>query len=250
MEMQRVVLKFGGSVISDETAVIRVADVVKDLSIKYKIVAIVVSAMGKTTNNLDAMARRVANDPAKSELDVLLATGEMQSAALLAMRLKTIGISAISFNAWQFGIITDRNHGNAQITHIREYMYADFSMIPVITGFQGITIEGSLTTLGREGSDISAVMIAEHMKADFCWFFKNGGGIHDKNPNKNKDAKLLKCLSYKKMLHIINNGRGQVLHQKSVEIARKQRIPLFISGLDDPYVGTWICSSGRVPKIH
>ena len=244
IEYKSVVLKFGGSVLSDENAIYRVADLVKTLSEQYKIKAIVVSAMGKTTNQLDGLAHRVANKPNKRELDALLATGEMQSAALLSMCLNDIGVPAYSYNAQQFGILTDDKFGNAKIQRILWTHVNTLKGIPIVAGFQGIDKYDNYTTLGREGSDISAVWVATVMVADFCWFFKDGGGIYDKNPNENPDAHLFKELSYTKMLNIVRNkrGKGQVLHKRSIAYAQKFKKKLFVSGMDDPFLGTMIKS--------
>ncbi len=248
MEYKNVVLKFGGSVIPDEKGIYQVADAVKKISSKYNVMAVVVSAMGKTTNNLDALAHRVADKPDVRELDALLATGEMQSAALVSMRLNAMGIPAMGYNAYQCGIQTDKCFGNAQIQHIGMERINPLYGIPVVAGFQGVTDNGDITTLGREGSDISAVMIAVACGADFCWFFKNGGGICDKNPNANSDAKLFNVISYTKMLEVLNEGRGQVLHKRSVSLAQKYKMPLFVSGVDSD-VGTWIVAKKHV-KMH
>lgn len=245
MEYKNVVLKFGGSVIPDEKGICQVADIVKNLSLKYNVMAVVVSAIGKTTNNLDALAHRVADNPNMRELDALLATGEMQSVALLSMRLNEIGIPAVGYNAYQCGIKTDNNFGDAKIEKINMLQVNPLYGIPIIAGFQGITDNRELTTLGREGSDISAVIIAAAMGADFCWFFKDGGGIYDKNPNTNSDAKLFNIVSYTKMLELLNEGRGQVLHARSVHLAQKYQMPLFVSGLDSD-VGTWIVAKKHV----
>lgn len=242
---KNVVLKFGGSVVPDENAIGRVAGVVKKLSKQYEISAVVVSAMGKTTNNLDALAHRIANKPNLRDLDALLATGEMQSAALISMRLNSIGIPAVCYNAYQCGIKTDDNFGNAQIKNINVSNINQLYGIPIIAGFQGITEKGDITTLGREGSDISAVIVAAAMGADFCWFFKNGGGICDKNPVFCDGAKSFREISYTKMLDLIADGRGQVLHKHSVEYAKKIRKPLYVSGINDFDNGTWI-----LPKVH
>lgn len=245
MKYERVVLKFGGSVISDEAAIGRVANVIKNLSEKYTIMAVVVSAMGKTTNGLDALAHRISPKPDRRELDALLATGEMQSASLLSMRLNAVGIPARSYNAMQCGIKTDNNFGNAKIKHMGCDFVNPLYGMPVVAGFQGVTDYCDITTLGREGSDISAVYIAVAMGADFCWFFKNGGGIYDKNPKNEKDACLLQKLSYTKMLNLLNQGRAQVLHKSSVRDAQKYKMPLFVSGIEKPALGTWI-----VPRVH
>ena len=245
MEYKSVVLKFGGSVIPDEAGFGRVADVIRNISLKYNVMAVVVSAMGKTTNNLDALAHRVAEKPNVRDMDALLATGEMQSAALLSMRLNASGIPAMSYNAYQCGIKTDDNFGNAKIQSVDLRRVNQLYGMPIIAGFQGITKSGDLTTLGREGSDITAVIVAAALGADFCWFFKDGGGIYDKNPNKEPDARLFRKISYTKMLDLLNQGRGQVLHKSSVSLAQEYKMPLFVSGMKNPDVGTMI-----VPRVH
>lgn len=245
VEYKRVVLKFGGSVLSDFAAYTGVANLIRQILTRYKVVAVIVSAMGKTTNNLDTLAHNMSDAPTPRELDALLATGEMQSAALLAMKLNSIGVSARSYNAWQCGIKTDDNFGCAKINNINLLGVNPLLGIPVVTGFQGVTKQDDITTLGREGSDISAVFMAYTLYADFCWFFKDGGGIYDKNPNKDKDARLFKEISYTKMLDLLNQGRGQVLHQRSVKLAQEYKMPLYVSGMNNLDVGTWI-----VPRVH
>lgn len=245
MEYKNVVLKFGGSVIPDENGIYQVANIIQNLSLKYNVMAVVVSAMGKTTNNLDTLAHRVAKNPNVRELDALLATGEMQSVALLSMRLNDMGVLAVGYNAYQCRIETDDNFGNAKIQHMGMERINHLYGIPIIAGFQGITERGEITTLGREGSDISAVMIAVACGADFCWFFKDGGGIYDKNPSKEPDARLFRKISYTKMLDLLNQGRGQVLHKSSVSLAQEYKMPLFVSGMKNPDVGTMI-----VPRVH
>ncbi len=242
IEYKSVVLKFGGSVLSDENAVHRVANLVKTLSEHYEIKAIVVSAMGKTTNYLEEMAHKVAAKPNKRELDALLATGEMQSATLLSMCLNDIDVPAYSYNAQQFGILTDDKFGNATIQRMEMTHVNPLKGIPIVAGFQGIDKSENYTTLGREGSDISAVWVATVMVADFCWFFKDGGGIYDKNPNENPDARLFSELSYSKMLNNVRSkrGKGQVLHKRSIEYAKKFGKILFVSGMNDPLLGTVI----------
>ncbi|MBR6838838.1 MAG: hypothetical protein IKM94_04715 [Alphaproteobacteria bacterium] len=247
VKYKSVVLKFGGSVIPDENGIYKVANVIKNLSSQYNVMAVVVSAMGKTTNNLDALAHRVAKKPNVRELDALLATGEMQSAALLAMRLNAIGVPARSYNAWQCGIQTDDNFGNAKINHLDLHNINTFYGLPIVTGFQGVTQHGDITTLGREGSDISAVAIAAALGADFCWFFKNGGGICEKYLNKDK---ILQQISYTKMQQLMRDGRpGHVLHKRSIDMAQKYNVPLYVSGINDFDNGTWILSHVHA-KLH
>ena len=251
IEYKSVVLKCGGSVISDKDAICNVADVIKKLSKQYEIKAIVVSAMGKTTSELYDQARSIAGKMTKRELDTYLVTGEIQSAALLAMRLNAIGVPAHSYDAKSFGIITDDNFGNAKIKKITMQHVCLLNGIPVVAGFQGVTEHGDFTTLGPEGSDITAVWIATVMVADCCWLLKNGGGICDKNPKTNTDARMFSEISYTKMLEILheNRGKSQVLHKRSVQDARRFRKPLFVSSLENPSVGTLI-TAGVHSKVH
>lgn len=240
VKYKSVVLKFGGSVIPNVDAFGRVADTVKRVQKHYDIRAVVVSAMGKTTNNLDMTAHQVASSLNKREMDALLATGEMQSATLLAMRLNAIGVPARSYNAWQCGIQTDDNFGNAKINHLDLHNINTFYGLPIVTGFQGVTQQGDITTLGREGSDISAVAIAAALQTDFCWFFKNGGGINEEYLNKDK---ILQQISYTKMQQLMRDGRpGHVLHKRSIDMAQKYNVPLYVSGINDFDNGTWILS--------
>ena len=191
------VLKIGGSQYPDVNAVYKIGEVVQSLSEQYQIKAIVVSAMGKTTSELDATAHSITKkQPNKCALDGYLATGEIQSAALLAMHLDDIGIPAHYYDAKSFGILTDENFGKATIQKITMPYVCPLNGIPVVAGFQGVTKYGDFTTLGREGSDITAVWVATVLAAGCCWFFKNGGGIYDKAPNGGSDAKLFREISY------------------------------------------------------
>ena len=255
MEKQKVVLKFGGSVIPDIQAIDQVARTVRDLRFRanYDVVAVVVSAMGKTTNKLEEMAHTVRYTPyyighdVLRETDALLATGEMQTAALLAERLSGMGLVRVqSYNAFQAQIYTDDNFGNAKILNIGDAVPNAVSqqIIPIIAGFQGVTKNGDFTTLGREGSDTTAIEFALKLEADFCWFFKNGGGIYDKNPVKYSDAKVLDFVTYQKLLNYIDSRDGQVLHKACVKRARETKMPLFVSGMPPHYQnGTWIGSA-------
>lgn len=243
MEYKSVVLKFGGSVIPDEAAFGRVADVIRNISLKYNVMAVVVSAMGKTTNELDTLAHRIAPDPDKRELDALLATGEMKSAALLAMCLNAIKVDARSYNAQQLGIYGDGGFGHGRIKSINipkiPYKFHP-NEIPVVAGFQAVTKFGEFITLGREGSDITAVALAGKLKADFVWFFKNGGGIYDKNPKQCTDAQIMNQITYDQMLGLLrSNNRNQVLHKRSVELGQEYNMPLLVTDINLQRA-TWI----------
>jgi len=251
--MERFVLKAGGSVLSDIQAYDKVAHVVQNLYLNpdYKLLGVVVSAMGKTTDKLEAMARDVCPDgvfrggrDAERETAALVATGEIQSAALLAKRLNGLGIVQ-SYNAFQAQIYTDDNFCNAKIKSIGNVLPNAVSagILPIIAGFQGITKDGDFTILSREGSDITAIECALKLHADFCWFFKDGGRIYDKNPNKYTDAKALDFITYQEMLNIIDSRPNQVLHRECVKRAKEEEMPLRVSSMHDLKNCTWIGSS-------
>lgn len=244
MDYTDVVLKFGGSVLKDETGIIQAANLIAELKYNYNIKAVVVSAMGKTTSNLEKLAYKVAGNPKPRELDALLVTGEMQSAPLLAMALRCEHVPAQSYNAKQFRIKATDRFGNAEIKSIRppRSVYAKGAPIPIVAGFQGITRGGDFVTLGREGSDITAVAIAKKLKAECVWFFKNGGGIYSENPDKKPDAQLLEQVSYQQMFDLLNSGRNPVLHRRSVELAEEYDMPLFVSDIRKYNQGTLISS--------
>lgn len=248
--MEKVVLKFGGSVIPDVQAINKVAGVVQRLSVKYDVLAVVVSAMGKTTNKLDAMAQEVRPDWKENYLAgpegaAILVTGELQTAPLLALRLldSVNGKFAQSYNAFQAGICTNDDYHNAKIIRIGNKVPKAVSsgILPIIAGYQGRTKNGAFTTLGREGSDFTAVEFALKLKADFCMFFKDKGGIYDKNPEC-PDAQVLDFVPYDTMLNFIDSRPQQVLYRKCVERAQNKKLPLCVVGIDDLEHMSWVAS--------
>ena len=226
------VMKFGGTSVASIEKIKNVAQIISTHYIVKDNIAVVVSAMGKTTNALTELAYQITDKPNLRELDALLSTGESTSVALLAMALNAIGVPAVSFNAWQFGIKTDDNFGDAEILHIESFGTA-YGIVPVITGFQGVTKNGDITTLGREGSDTSAVAIAAARGADFCDIYTDVSGVYDKDPNQFKDAKKLDFISYDDMLKMANNG-AKVLHPRSVLTAQKYNVPIRVRGTFTP----------------
>ena len=244
---QEIVLKVGGSVLSNLYELCKTAKIIKDLSTKYTIKAVVVSAMGKTTSNLEDIARYVSRRPRPTpcELDALRATGEMQSAPLLAMRLNKIGVHAESYNAYQAGIITDDKYGNANIKNITfQYFQPMPDVIPIVAGYQGITGNGKLTTLGHEGSDFTAMWFASVLCANVCVFLKDScgrdiGGIFDKNPAA-PDAKLLDVVSCTQLLKLMRENKSHVLHRKSLDFAKDSNVTSFVAGTENPTVGTLV----------
>jgi aspartate kinase len=240
----KIVMKFGGTSVADIDKIKNVAKIIANQR-ETADVAVVVSAMGKTTNALTNLAHQITDKPNLRELDALLSTGECTSVALLAMALNAIGCPARSYNAWQMGIWTDEKFGDANIKYITAPIWQDWSKgtIPIITGFQGITYNKDITTLGREGSDTSAVAIAAAIGANYCDIYTDVDGVYDADPNVVKDAKKLDFVSYDDMLKMANNG-AKVLHPRSVMTAQKHNIPVRVRGTFTPNdIGTLVANS-------
>ena len=221
-----IVQKFGGSSLADGDRLRHVARLcLRRRQLEQELV-VVVSAMGDTTDILNNRAREQSERPPLREMDALMTTGEQQCAALLVMTMEKLGMKAVSLTGWQAGILTDRDHGNADIkviapARIKEEL--SLGKIPVVTGFQGICSKGDLTTLGRGGSDTTAVALAAALKAERCQIFTDVDGVYDRDPRKYPGAVRFGRISYGKMLELIENG-AQVLHDRSVELAREQGI--------------------------
>ncbi len=191
-------------------------------------VVVVVSAQGDTTDDLTAKAAEVNQRPSKREMDMLLASGEQVSAALLAMAIERMGYPVVSLLGWQAGFNTTSDHGSARIKRIdtsRVKKELDKRRIVVIAGFQGVNRYGDLTTIGRGGSDTSAVAYAAAMHADLCQIYTDVDGVYTADPRKIPGAKKLSCITYDEMLELASLG-AQVLHNRSVEMAKKYNIEL------------------------
>lgn len=234
-------MKFGGTSVADIDKIKNVANIIANQRKEHEI-AVVVSAMGKTTNALTALAHQITDKPNLRELDALLSTGECTSVALLAMALNAIDCSARSYNALQMGIWTDDNFGDAKIKYITAPIMSVMAkgIVPIITGFQGITYNKDITTLGREGSDTSAVAIAAAIGAKYCDIYTDVDGVYDADPNIVKTAKKLDFVSYSDMLNMANNG-AKVLHPRSVMTAQQHNIPIRVRGTFTPNdIGTLV----------
>ena len=216
------VQKYGGTSLADAEKVMNAARRASELARQGIQVVMVVSAQGHTTDEMIRKAREVNRRGSLREMDAYLAAGEQMSAALMAMALGTLGVGAISLTGAQAGIHTDGNHGNARIRtidtdRIRRELAA--GKVVVAAGFQGVDDEGDVTTLGRGGSDTTAVALAACLGADKCQIFTDVDGIYDRDPRIHADARKFDRISYGKMLTLIENG-AQVLHDRSVELAR------------------------------
>ncbi len=225
-----IVQKFGGTSVGSTDLIKKVAQrVVADKKNGKKIV-VVVSAMGKSTDHLVQMAFDVHAEPSSREMDVLLSTGEQVSISLLAMAIESLGEKAISLTGAQCGIITDSTHKNARIAEIKTNRLLNElndDYIVIVAGFQGITNDLDISTLGRGGSDTTAVALAAALKAERCEIYTDVDGVYSADPRKVKDAKRMDIISYDEMLELAKLG-AQVLHPRAVEMARNYNVPLYV----------------------
>lgn len=239
--MDTVVLKFGGSSVSDNIKLNIVADKIIELY-KNNNVVVVVSAQGKTTDKLLKEAHELSNIPNDRELDVLLSTGEQISISKLSILLNRLGYPCISLTGWQAGILTNNTNQNAIIESI-DTSRIDKELaerkIVVIAGFQGINEKLDITTLGRGGSDTTAVAIASSLKAKHCLIFSDVDGVYTTDPNKITVAKKLETLSYVEMLDIASEG-AKVLHNRCIEVGQKFKIPIVTKSTFNNKAGTII----------
>ncbi len=223
--MALIVQKFGGSSVKDAECIARVADIVSGAAAAGNQVVCVVSAMGKTTDDLIALADSVTTAPCARELDMLLATGEQVSIALLAMAIQARGVKARSFTGGQAGIITEAVHGTAAIKTIdTRALLATLAQgtVAVVAGFQGTGEAGEIYTLGRGGSDTTAVALAAALKADHCDIYTDVNGVYTADPNSYHGARKLSAISYEEMLELASAG-ARVLAARSVEVAMRMR---------------------------
>ena len=222
-----IVQKFGGSSLADAGRLRHVAALCLERRRASELV-VVVSAMGDTTDGLSERARQLLPDPPRRELDALVTTGEQQAAALLVMAMRELGLEAVSLTGWQAGILTDRNYGAGEIrliapARIREELSR--GRIPVVTGFQGICAAGDITSLGRGGSDTTAVALAAALEAELCEIYTDVDGVYTADPRLLPEARRLDAVDSRDMLALARAG-AQVLHPKSVELAMANHIPL------------------------
>ena len=225
-----VVQKFGGTSLADTGRFKAVAQIIKETSKKGKKVVAVVSAMAGETQRLIDLAKEVQEIPDPREYDALISSGEQVSVALLAMSLRNEKVNSKSYTAFQLGLRTDDYHGKARISSIdTKNLLEDISsnIIPVITGFQGINEEGDITTLGRGGSDTSAVALAVALKAEECQIFTDVDGVYTTDPNIYSKAKKIEKLTFEEMLELSSLG-AKVLQIRSVEFASKYNMPISV----------------------
>lgn len=238
-----VVLKFGGTSVADKDKLLNVCKhIIKEYEANNKVV-VVVSAQGKTTDMLVLEEKEISNTPDKREHDVLLSTGEQITISKLAIYLKELGYDAISYTGWQVPIITDDNYGNANIVNINTNKILnqlENNRIVIVAGFQGITECGDITTLGRGGSDTTAVALASYLKAEKLYIYTDVDGVYSEDPNINKNAIKYDSISYDKMIEMAKSG-AKVLHTKCVEIAKENNVPIIVKS-------TFVENEGTIVK--
>src|SRR5256712_7876825 len=239
--MALIVQKYGGSSVADDEKIKNVARRVAASAQDNRLV-VVVSAMGKTTDNLVALAHQVSSAPEPREMDMLLATGEQVTIALLSMALHGMGLEARSFTGFQAAIRTDRAHTKARITQItaeRVRQSLDAGEIAVVAGFQGFSDEDEITTLGRGGSDLTAVALAAALKADVCEIYTDVDGVYTADPNVVPEARKLERVAYDEMLEMASLG-AKVLQARSVEFAKKYGVTVHVRSTFKPDPGTTV----------
>ena len=240
--MGLIVQKFGGSSVKDRDRIFNVARIVMNTRNAGNDVVVVVSAQGDTTDDLIAKAAEITSDPSHREMDMLLAAGEEISISLLTMALQELGVSAISLTGWQAGFNTDRAYSKARIKRLdTERVESELARnrVVVVAGFQGLNRSDDITTLGRGGSDTSAVALAAALHADRCQIFTDVEGVYTADPRKIPNARKLEEITFDEMLELASLG-AQVLNNRSVELAKKYNVELEVLSSLNPVPGTLV----------
>jgi aspartate kinase len=245
-----IVQKFGGSSVANVERIQRVARRVYETAQAGNQVVVVVSAMGDTTDDLIALAKQLTRNPSPREMDMLMTTGEQVSIALLAMAVQELGQPSISFTGGLAGIRTEPVHGKARILDIdpaRIHQQLQAGRVVIVAGFQGTTEDGSITTLGRGGSDTTAVALAAALKADLCEIFTDVEGVYTTDPRVVKQARKIDNISYDEMLELANLGAG-VLHPRAVEFAKQYKVPLMVRSSFNYNPGTLVEEEAKMEQ--
>ena len=244
-----IVLKFGGSSVSNNENLKTVANKIIDFKNNNQNIVVILSAQGKTTDKLIHEAYELTEEVNKRELDALVSCGEQMSSAKLSILLNSLGFPAVSLTGWQAGIYTNNTNQDALIETInteRIYSELESGNIVIITGFQGINENLDITTFGRGGSDTTAVAVAAALKAKNCYIFSDVDGIYSSDPNKVQGTKKLTKLSYDEMLQLSNEG-AKVLHNRCIEIGAKYNIPIITKSTFNDNYGT-VISDQKIEK--
>ena len=246
-----VVKKFGGTSVANKERIYNVARRVIEDYRKGNDVVVVLSAMGKMTDELIAMARDINPNPSRRELDMLMTTGEQTSVALMSMAMDVLGVPSVSLNAFQVQMHTTSNYGNARLKRIdteRIVHELESKRIVIITGFQGVNKYDDYTTLGRGGSDTTAVALAAALRADMCEIYTDVDGVYTADPRIVKKARKLPEITYDEMLDLATLGAG-VLHNRSVEMAKKYGVQLVVRSSLTNEEGTIVKEDVKVEKM-
>lgn len=238
--METIVQKFGGTSVGSVERIQHVANLIIEEYERGHSIVSVVSAMGKSTDELVALANAITENPSKREMDMLLSTGEQVTISLLTMALQTKGYNAISLTGWQAGITTESVHSSARITDIntgRIQSHLTEGTIVIVAGFQGVSEKNEITTLGRGGSDTTAVALAAALKAKKCDIYTDVTGVYTTDPRVVQDAYKLDEISYDEMLELANLGAG-VLHPRAVEFAKNHNVVLEVRSSMEQENGT------------
>lgn len=228
MNAQSLVMKFGGASVAAPENFSRIADIIISKKKEADRLIVVVSAMGDSTDQLISLAKQVNPTPPRREYDMLISVGERISISLLAMALAAKGVEAVSFTGSQSGIITCERHSEARIVDVRPHRlqpHLEKGSIVIVAGFQGVSLKGEITTLGRGGSDTTAVALGVALRSERVEFYKDVPGVFTADPKSDSKAKHIPEMDYDAMLEIIGKGSG-VLHSRCVELAKENQIPL------------------------
>ena len=250
--MALIVQKFGGSSVKDRDRIFNVARIVANTHNAGNDVVVVVSAQGDTTDELIAKAGEITHNPSAREMDMLLASGEQISISLLAMALNELGCHAISLTGWQAGFRTDRAYTKARITRLETERISselERNRVVVVAGFQGLNKMDDITTLGRGGSDTSAVAIAAALHADRCQIFTDVEGVYTADPRKVRNTRKLDEITFDEMLELASLG-AQVLHNRSVEMAKKYNVDLEVVSSFTRNPGTKVKEGSNMEKLN
>lgn len=250
--MSLIVQKFGGSSVKDARRIRNVAGIIAETYLAGNDVLVVLSAQGDTTDDLIAKAAEINEHPSKREMDMLLSTGEQISIALCAMALESMGLSCVSLAGWQVGVRTSGVHSDARIKKIeteRIQSELDQHRIVLVAGFQGVDRIGDVTTLGRGGSDTSAVALAAAFNADLCQIFTDVDGVFTTDPRIVPNARKLDEITYDEMLELASQG-AQVLHNRSVELAKKFHVNLEVLSSLNRKPGTKVKEVTKLEKTN
>ncbi len=249
--MGLIVQKFGGTSVANRDRIFNVAKIVTDTYDKGNNVVVVVSAQGDTTDDLIEKAAEINPNPSKREMDMLLSTGEQISISLLAMAIESMGYPVVSLTGWQAGFVTNSQYGDARIRKIdgeRLHVELDKKNIVIVAGFQGLNRFDDITTLGRGGSDTSAVALAASLHADLCQIYTDVDGVYTADPRLVKNAVKLSEISFDEMLELATLG-AQVLHNRSVEMAKKYNVKLEVLSSLERKPGTQVKEVIKMEKM-